>query len=144
MRILVTGGAGFIGAHLLEHLLKNTNYEIVTLDRLDTSGNPHRLIHLACPRLKFMYWDLKSPISSHAMLHTGVESICVLGSSLSKTRPSSVFHSTLFSTRFIAFSFGWWLSIKQYMGPSLFPLSSGPIALTVHPLSRDNKPMFPR
>jgi len=33
-RILVTGGAGFIGHHLVEHLLKNTDWQIAVLDRL--------------------------------------------------------------------------------------------------------------
>ena len=30
-KILVTGGAGFIGHALIEHLLTNTEYEIVSL-----------------------------------------------------------------------------------------------------------------
>lgn len=34
MRILVTGGCGFIGHHFIEHLLKNTDWEIVVLDSL--------------------------------------------------------------------------------------------------------------
>lgn len=34
MRILLTGGCGFVGHHLVEHFLKNTKSEIVILDRL--------------------------------------------------------------------------------------------------------------
>ena len=34
MRVLVTGGCGFLGAHIVEHLLKNTLWEIIVLDRL--------------------------------------------------------------------------------------------------------------
>lgn len=34
-RVLVTGGAGFFGHHLVEHLLKNTNWEIVVVDSLN-------------------------------------------------------------------------------------------------------------
>lgn len=33
-RILVTGGAGFVGHHFVEHLLKNTDWEIIILDRV--------------------------------------------------------------------------------------------------------------
>lgn len=34
MRILLTGGCGFVGHHMVEHFLKNTNWQIIILDRL--------------------------------------------------------------------------------------------------------------
>lgn len=34
MRVLVTGGCGFIGHHLVEHFSRKTNWEIVVLDKL--------------------------------------------------------------------------------------------------------------
>ena len=42
-RILVTGGAGFIAHHVIDKILSDTDWEIVTLDRLDFSGNLNRL-----------------------------------------------------------------------------------------------------
>ena len=42
-RILLTGGAGFIAHHTIRHLLQNTDWEIVSLDRLDYSGNLNRI-----------------------------------------------------------------------------------------------------
>lgn len=38
-RILVTGGCGFIGHHFVEHLIKNTNWDIVVLDSLTYASN---------------------------------------------------------------------------------------------------------
>lgn len=38
-RILITGGAGFIGHHFIEHLLKNTDWEIIVLDRLSYASS---------------------------------------------------------------------------------------------------------
>jgi dTDP-glucose 4,6-dehydratase len=38
-RILITGGCGFVGHHLVEHLLKNTDWEITVLDRLTYASN---------------------------------------------------------------------------------------------------------
>ncbi len=37
-RVLITGGNGFIAHHIVEHILKNTDWEIVCLDRL---SNPN-------------------------------------------------------------------------------------------------------
>ncbi len=38
-RILVTGGCGFIGHHFVEHLIKNTDWDIVVLDRLNYASS---------------------------------------------------------------------------------------------------------
>jgi dTDP-L-rhamnose 4-epimerase len=40
-RILITGGAGFIGSHLARHLLRH-GYEVRALDRLDPQVHPER------------------------------------------------------------------------------------------------------
>ena len=42
-KILITGGAGFIAHHLIDEILSKTDWEIITLDRLDFSGNLNRL-----------------------------------------------------------------------------------------------------
>ena len=36
---LVTGGAGFIGSELVRHLIENTEYTIVNIDKLSYSCN---------------------------------------------------------------------------------------------------------
>jgi dTDP-glucose 4,6-dehydratase len=39
MRLLITGGAGFIGSALIRQLLSETTYEIVNVDKLTYAGN---------------------------------------------------------------------------------------------------------
>jgi dTDP-glucose 4,6-dehydratase len=67
-KVLITGGVGFIGSHFIEHILKNTDWDIVTIDRLDTSGNINRLADMECwekekHRVKFYYHDLRAEIN---------------------------------------------------------------------------------
>ena len=39
MKILITGGCGFIGRHIVEHILKNTDWDIVILDKLSYASS---------------------------------------------------------------------------------------------------------
>ncbi len=39
MKILITGGCGFVGHHLVEHFLKNTNWEIIIFDKLSYAAS---------------------------------------------------------------------------------------------------------
>lgn len=68
MNVLITGGAGFIAHHVIETILDNTDWNVVSLDRLDFSGNLNRLQDLIGRRkdkhrVKIVFHDLKSPIS---------------------------------------------------------------------------------
>ena len=69
-RVLITGGAGFIAHHTIKHLLDNTDWEIVSLDRLDYSGNLNRIsdMMLEMPekdkrRLRVVHHDLRAEIN---------------------------------------------------------------------------------
>ncbi|MBI2664914.1 dTDP-glucose 4,6-dehydratase [Candidatus Woesearchaeota archaeon] len=43
MKILVTGGCGFIGSSFVRHMLRNPDVEIINLDKLTYAGNPDNL-----------------------------------------------------------------------------------------------------
>ena len=69
MNVLVTGGAGLIGHHVIEYLLDNTDYNIVSLDRLDFSGNLNRIHEIIKDRtdkhrFRVVHHDLRAAISS--------------------------------------------------------------------------------
>jgi UDP-glucuronate decarboxylase len=61
MRILVTGGAGFIGAHLCESLLSQGN-EILCLDNLFSGAKRNIYRLLSNPRFEFIRHDVTQPI----------------------------------------------------------------------------------
>jgi dTDP-glucose 4,6-dehydratase len=59
MRILITGGAGFIGSALIRHLLQNTEHEVLNLDKLTYAGNLESLTPVAdSPRYRFLHADI--------------------------------------------------------------------------------------
>ena len=77
-KVLITGGAGFIAHHIIAYIIKNTDWEIVTIDRLDISGNLNRLHEILDnfspedkKRLKIVFHDLKAEVNSQIMSAIG-------------------------------------------------------------------------
>lgn len=81
MRILITGGCGFLGHHLVEHFLKNTDAEIIVVDKMTYASSgldrlrdilipdgPSALTTFAFvsaarhPRVKVLGWDIAQPV----------------------------------------------------------------------------------
>jgi len=76
--VLITGGAGFIAHHIIAHIIKHTDWNITTLDRLDISGNLNRLHDILNDfsanekkRLKIVFHDLKAEINSQISSEVG-------------------------------------------------------------------------
>jgi dTDP-glucose 4,6-dehydratase len=75
MKVLVTGGCGFIGHHLVDFLLRTTEWHVVVIDKLSyASKGLSRLDDIGAldisknSRVSVLTWDLCSPISTGLVL----------------------------------------------------------------------------
>ena len=60
-RIIVTGGAGFIGSHIIDNLLAN-GHEVICIDNLFTGRKDNIKKHLGNPDFEFIRHDVTEPI----------------------------------------------------------------------------------
>jgi dTDP-glucose 4,6-dehydratase len=75
MRVLVTGGAGFIPSNLIRHLLEETEHDVVSLDALTYAGNLENLADvMSHPRLAFVHGDIRD----HGLVRELVEGVDVI------------------------------------------------------------------
>lgn len=59
MNILVTGGAGFIGSAVIRHIIKNTNNQVLNIDKLTYAGNLESLVEVEdSPNYNFKQIDI--------------------------------------------------------------------------------------
>lgn len=65
--VMITGGAGFVGSHLAEHLIRKTTWNIIIIDKLSYASFGLKRLQssgiLFSDRLKYYIWDLTIPFS---------------------------------------------------------------------------------
>jgi dTDP-glucose 4,6-dehydratase len=84
MRIVVTGGAGFIGSALVRHLIDHTEHEVLVVDKLTYAGNLASLDSVqGHPRYRFSCTDICDRVAitnllagfdPNAVMHLAAES----------------------------------------------------------------------
>src|SRR5881394_1746737 len=73
MRFLVTGGAGFIGSHIIEHLLQS-NHQARVLDNFTTGKRDNLSFAARNPSLEIMEGDIRDP-GAVASAMSGVDGV---------------------------------------------------------------------
>lgn len=80
-RLLVTGGAGFIGSNFVHHVVENTDHHVTVLDALTYAGNRASLAGLPEDRVTFVHGDIAdAPLvdelfaNTDAVVHYAAES----------------------------------------------------------------------
>jgi len=87
MAVLITGGAGFVGSHLVEHLLAATDQPLVVLDNFNNYYDPLLKRKAAAawtnqPRITLIEGDYGDPdTADRTLLDHAVHSICHLAAS---------------------------------------------------------------
>lgn len=65
MRVIVAGGAGFLGSHLVDRLLSQNN-EVIVVDNLYTGSKSNIQKHFSNTRFEFIDHDITEPFSIQA------------------------------------------------------------------------------
>jgi len=107
-KIIVTGGCGFIGHHLVEHLIRNTDWKVIIIDKLSYASKGLDRIRSADlinnERLKIFTFDFTNKITEGLKQEIGddVDYIAHLGAEShvdnSIANPRACFNDNIFGT----------------------------------------------
>ncbi|MFN2340823.1 MAG: dTDP-glucose 4,6-dehydratase [Halanaerobium sp.] len=76
MKILVTGGAGFIGSNFIHYQLENYDDQIINVDKLSYAGNLDNLKNLESnPNYEFKQLDICEQEKIDQIMHRGIDYI---------------------------------------------------------------------
>lgn len=68
MKILITGGAGFIGSAVIRHMISNTEHSVINVDKLTYAGNLESLLEASgSDRYEFVQADICDHGAMHAI-----------------------------------------------------------------------------
>ena len=83
-KIIITGGAGFIGSAVIRHLINNTEHHVLNIDKLTYAGNLESLESISShPRYQFLQADIcdrqsmdkiMNDFQPHIIMHLAAES----------------------------------------------------------------------
>ena len=77
MKIIITGGCGFIGHHFVEHIYINTDWDIIIIDKLSYASNGFERLRdteiLNDKRIKIFTTDLILPLSDGIIQEIGTD-----------------------------------------------------------------------
>jgi dTDP-glucose 4,6-dehydratase len=123
--VIVTGGAGFVGHHFVEHFLRKTDWNIVVLDRLGYSSTWDRLRDVKVfddKRVRALSVDMSKPINSGLMIEIGyADAIFHLGAEThvdnSISDPLAFIHANVLGTHYA-------LMLAKHLGARFFYFST--------------------
>ena len=77
MKVLITGGAGFIGSNFVRHLLNSRrDVNVINFDSLTYAGNPESLADIAeNPRYQFVRGDITDKQAVDTVFKNGLDAL---------------------------------------------------------------------